>query len=112
MFGTGLAFIAFFIYAESRAKEPLIPLDLFKNRVFTLSILSVLLVGVGMFGVLLNVPLYIQGVQGDSATNSGNAITPMMFGLILVSIVSGQILSRTGRYRVLGIIGTTLLTAG
>ena len=61
--------------SKSRAKEPLIPLDLFKNRIFTLSVITVLLVGVGMFGALINIPLFIQGVQGDSATNSGNAIT-------------------------------------
>jgi EmrB/QacA subfamily drug resistance transporter len=112
IFAVGLVFIALFIFAESRVKEPLIPLDLFKNRTFSLSILSVLLVGVGMFGALINIPLYIQGVQGDTATNSGNAITPMMFGMIVVSIISGQILSRTGKYRALGIIGTSLFTIG
>ena len=92
-----------FIFVESRAKEPLIPLDLFKNRIFTLSIFSVILVGVGMFGAIINIPLFIQGVQGDNATNSGNAITPMMFGLIMFSVISGQFLSRTGKYRILGI---------
>ena len=112
MLGGGLLFLAAFLFIETRAKEPIIPLDLFQNRIFTLSVITVFLTGVGMFGALINIPLFIQGVQGDSATNSGNAIMPMMLALVVVSIVSGQILSRTGKYRVLGIVGMTALTVG
>jgi EmrB/QacA subfamily drug resistance transporter len=101
-----------FVLVESRAAEPLIAPALFKNRTFTLSIITVLLVGVGMFGAMINIPLFIQGVQGDSATNSGNAITPMMMVMIVVSIVSGQIVSRTGRYRVMAVGGQIAITAG
>ena len=112
MFVFGLLMIGVFVWVESRAAEPLLPLDLFRHRVFTLSVLTVLLVGFGMFGALINLPLFIQGVQGDSATNSGNAILPLMFGSIVMSIVSGQIVSRTGKYRVLAIIGQAVAAFG
>ncbi len=112
LFAVGVAFLLAFLFVESRAKEPIIPLDLFKNRTFTLSVITVFLTGVGMFGAISYIPLFIQGVQGDSATSSGNAITPMMLALVVASVVSGQLLSRTGKYRLLGIVGMTLLTVG
>jgi EmrB/QacA subfamily drug resistance transporter len=112
LFVAGAVLIAAFIFIEFRAKEPLIPMDLFRNRVFTFSIITVFLVGVGMFGAIINIPLFIQGVQGDSATSSGNAITPMMLANVAVAAISGQILSRTGRYRWLAIFGGVALTAG
>ena len=112
MFAIGAALIAAFIFIEARAPEPLIALDLFKNRVFSLSIITVILVGIGMFGALINIPLFMQGVQGVSATSSGNSITPMMFALILVSIVSGQIVSRTGRYRINAVAGQIVMALG
>jgi Na+/melibiose symporter-like transporter len=112
MFAVGVVMIGVFLWVESRAAEPLLPLDLFRHRVFSLSVLTVLLVGFGMFGALINLPLFIQGVQGDSATNSGNAILPLMFGSIVMSIVSGQIVSRTGKYRVLAIIGQAVAAFG
>lgn len=112
MIGVGAAFLAAFIWAETRAKEPIIPLDLFKSPIFTLSIITVFLVGVGMFGAIINIPLFIQGVQGDTATNSGNSITPMMLSMVVISIGSGQLLSRTGKYRIMGILGISALTVG
>jgi MFS family permease len=112
MFGLSVVFLVAFVVVEARAKEPIIPLDLFKNRIFTLSVITMFLVGVGMFGAIINIPLFIQGVQGDSATNSGNSITPMMLAVVVVSIISGQLLSRTGKYRWLGIFGMSALTVG
>jgi len=112
LFGVGVAFLLAFLFIESRAKEPIIPLDLFKNRTFTLSVITVFLTGMGMFGAISYIPLFIQGVQGDSATSSGNAITPMMLSLVAASVISGQLLSRTGKYRILGIVGMSLLTVG
>ena len=91
MFGLGVVFLGLFLWRESRAAEPIIPLDLFKNRIFTLSIITVALVGLGMFGAIINLPLFMQGVQGQSATNSGNAILPLMLGAIVFSVISGQI---------------------
>jgi EmrB/QacA subfamily drug resistance transporter len=112
MFGLSAIFLAAFLFVESRAREPIIPLDLFKNRIFTLSVITMFLVGVGMFGAIINIPLFIQGVQGDNATNSGNSITPMMISVVIVSVISGQLLSRTGKYRWLGIFGMSALTVG
>jgi EmrB/QacA subfamily drug resistance transporter len=112
MFVLSAAFLIAFVVVEARAKEPIIPLDLFKNRIFTLSVITMFLVGLGMFGAIINIPLFIQGVQGDSATNSGNSITPMMISVVIVSIISGQLLSRTGKYRWLGIFGMSALTVG
>jgi EmrB/QacA subfamily drug resistance transporter len=101
-----------FILAEWKAKEPLLPLDLFKSRTFALVALTTFLTGVGMFGALINIPLFIQGVQGDSATNSGNSLLPMTLSLVVMSIVSGQLLTRTGKYRWLGVFGMSALTLG
>jgi EmrB/QacA subfamily drug resistance transporter len=112
MFGLGVVFLALFLWRESRAPEPIMPLDLFRSRIFTLSIITVALVGLGMFGAIINLPLFIQGVQGQSATTSGNAILPLMFGAIVFSIISGQIVSRTGRYRILAVIGQAIMALG
>lgn len=101
-----------FILAEWKAKEPLLPLDLFKSRTFALVAITTFLTGVGMFGALINIPLFIQGVQGDSATNSGNSLLPMTLSLVVMSIVSGQLLTRTGKYRWLGVFGMSALTLG
>jgi MFS family permease len=112
MFAIGVVFLALFLWRESQAAEPIMPLDLFKNRIFVLSVITVALVGLGMFGAIINLPLFIQGVQGQSATNSGNAILPLMFGSIVFSIISGQIVSRTGKYRILAIVGQIIIAIG
>ncbi|MFL5735031.1 MAG: MDR family MFS transporter [Chloroflexia bacterium] len=112
MFAVGAVFVGLFLWRESRATAPIIPLDLFKNRIFTLSVITVMLVGFGMFGAMINLPLFIQGVQGQSATTSGNAILPLMFGAVVFSIISGQIVSRTGKYRILAITGQIIIAIG
>jgi MFS family permease len=101
-----------FIFVEAKVKEPIIPLDLFKNGIFTVSILTVFTTGVGLFGATLYIPLFIQAIQGDSATDSGNALTPMMISVVIASVISGQVISRTGKYRVVGIVGMVLVTIG
>ncbi|HEY0071955.1 MAG TPA: MFS transporter, partial [Chloroflexia bacterium] len=105
-------FVAAFILVESRAKEPIIPLDLFKHNIFTASVITVFLTGVGLFGAVLFIPLFIQAIQGDSATNSGNSVTPMTLAIVLSSIVTGQLISRTGKYRIIGIAGMAFVTGG
>ena len=112
LFVASVLFLAAFIFVESRVKEPIIPLDLFKNRIFTVSILTVFMTGVGLFGSTLYIPLFIQAIQGDTATASGNALTPMMISVVIASVISGQIISRTGKYRVIGIVGMVLVTVG
>ncbi len=104
--------LAAFVAAETRAKDPLLPLALFKNPIFTVSMLSVFVTGVGMFGSIIFVPLFVQGVIGESATNSGVVLTPMMLSVVAGSMVSGQIIARTGRYRFLAILGPVLMSGG
>src|SRR5438552_1306471 len=110
MFAAAAVFMAAFIVIEARAKEAIIPLDLFKNSIFVVSTITVFVTGLGLFGAVLYVPLFIQAVQGDTATSSGNALTPMMLALVVSSVLSGQIISRTGRYRIMGIIGMGFVT--
>jgi EmrB/QacA subfamily drug resistance transporter len=102
-----------FLFLESRAKEPIIPLSLFKNPIISISQLVIFLTGIGMFGAIIFIPLYFQGILGASAAQSGNFLIPMMMGVILGSAVSGQILSRAGgHYRIQGILGTAVMAVG
>ena len=101
-----------FILIELRAAEPIITPALFTNSIFTISVLATFLLAAGMFGAIMYLPLFVQGVIGDSATNSGEVLTPMMFGFMFSSIIGGQILSRTGRYKVLALVGFAVATAG
>lgn len=101
-----------FIVVEHRAQEPILPLSLFRNPIFTVSVIVVFLTGAGMFGTIMFVPLFVQGVIGTSATDSGMIMTPMMLALILGSIVGGQMISRTGRYRLLAIGGSAFIVVG
>ena len=102
-----------FLIVESLAEEPIIPLSLFQDRVVSLSLLSVFATGFGMFGAIIFVPLYFQAVLGSSATSSGSFLTPMMLGMVLGGIVSGQALSRLGsHYRLQGLIGLSIMGLG
>ena len=101
-----------FIVAERKMGEnALIPMKLFRNATFAMSTVLGVLVGFAMFGALLTVPLYLQLVQGLSPTASGLAMIPLILGLMTASIVSGQTIARTGKYRVFPITGTGLLVA-
>ena len=112
LFAVAILVGAAFIAIERRAAEPTLPLDLFRNRIFSASALITFLTMAGMYGAILYIPLFVQDVLGQSATDSGVILEPMMVGVIIVSIVSGQILSRTGRYRVLAIVGTAAVALG
>ncbi|MDB5251130.1 MAG: major facilitator family transporter [Flaviaesturariibacter sp.] len=101
-----------FIRIEKRASKPILSLSLFKNRVFVTSVGALFITAMGMFGAILYVPIFSQGVIGGSATHSGLVLTPMMFALILASALSGQIISRTGKYKVLALTGTALAAIG
>jgi EmrB/QacA subfamily drug resistance transporter len=102
-----------FIIIESRADEPIIPLSLFKNSIVTVSNIVVFLTGIGMFGGIILIPLFFQGILGSSATNSGNLLIPMMMGMITGGFISGQLLSRAGgHYRIQGVIGIAIMTLG
>jgi len=104
--------IAAFVAAERRAKEPILPPSLFRNRVFTVTSAVGLVVGFALFGGLTFLPLFQQVVRGDSPTESGLQLLPVMAGLLFTSILSGQVITRTGRYRWFPIAGTALGTVG
>ncbi len=102
-----------FLIVESRAEEPIVPLSLFRNRVVACSLVTIFLTGFAMFGGIIFVPLYSQGVLGNSATSSGSIMTPMMLGMVVGAMLSGQALSRFGgHYRIQGLIGLGVLAVG
>jgi len=107
---TGMVVLAgLFVLVESRAKEPILPLDLFKHWTFDSNILFAMIMGVGMFGGLIYLPIYLQAVKGMSATQSGLAMLPLVVGIFSTSISSGQIMSRTGRYKWMPISGAVVV---
>jgi len=110
----GLAVVlgAAFIWAESRAAEPVVPLHLFRNRVFSAASAIGFVVGFALFGAIAYLPQYMQIVKGVSPTVSGLRLLPLMVGLLTTSIVSGRLVSRWGRYRIFPIIGTATMTVG
>lgn len=101
-----------FIFVESRASEPILPLSLFKLNVFTVTSSVGFVMGVAMFGTITFVPIYLQVAKGISPTASGLQMLPMMVGIMLASTISGQIMGRTGRYKYQPIVGMVLLAAG
>ncbi|MGP7998777.1 MAG: DHA2 family efflux MFS transporter permease subunit, partial [Streptosporangiaceae bacterium] len=107
-----LAAIAGFVLVERRAAEPVLPLSLFRNRVFSAASAVGLVVGFAMFGALAYLPQYFQIVKGVSPTSSGLRLLPLMAGLLATSITTGQLVSRWGRYKVFPVVGTAVLTLG
>ncbi|GED83826.1 MFS transporter [Streptomyces sp. 6-11-2] len=107
-----VAATALFLVAERFAAEPLIPLRLFRDSVFNVSGLVGLVVGVALFGAASYLPTFLQMVDGASATESGLLMLPMMGGIVGASIVSGQLISHTGRYRIYPILGSALSALG
>ncbi|HEX6194427.1 MAG TPA: MDR family MFS transporter [Jiangellaceae bacterium] len=104
----GLALVGILMFIESRAAEPIIPLRLFRNKVFTPTVAFTALMGVAMFGGIIFLPVYFQVVQGMTPTQSGLALLPMIVGIFTTSIGSGQIMTRTGRYKVFPILGSAV----
>jgi EmrB/QacA subfamily drug resistance transporter len=104
--------LALFIVVEQRAAEPVLPPRLFTQRTFTIGTLVGLIVGFALFGSVTYMPIFLQVVRGASPTRSGLQMVPMMLGMLLTSIVSGQVISRTGRYRLFPIAGTAIMTVG
>jgi EmrB/QacA subfamily drug resistance transporter len=104
--------LAAFVFVEYRVGNPIVPLHLFKNPTFTVSMIVGFLTAFGMFGSILFTPLVFQGVLGISATNSGVLITPMMFGLLSASTLTGFVMRRIKYYRFLGTIGVAVMIFG
>lgn len=106
----GVLLAGLFVWVESRAEEPIIPLRLFRNRVFSPTVAFTALLGVAMFGGIIFLPVYFQVVQGMTPTESGLALVPMMAGILLTSIGSGRLMTRTGHYKVFPIVGAAVVT--
>ena len=106
----GIAGLVAFVLAERACRDDaLLPLRLFRNRTFSVACGSSVIMGIGMFGAILVLPLYLQIVKGYSPTSAGLAMVPLVLGIMAGSIIAGQAISRTGRYRALPIIGTGLM---
>ncbi|TLM99238.1 MAG: MFS transporter, partial [Actinobacteria bacterium] len=112
LFVAAAVVLAGFVLVERKASEPIIDIELFKDRGFSASMLVLFLSGVGMFGSIMFLPLFMQVVQGASASSSGSLLIPMMISMVSGSILCGQLISRTGRYKVLGVVGLTIATIG
>ncbi|HET9061068.1 MAG TPA: MDR family MFS transporter [Acidimicrobiales bacterium] len=112
MGAAGLVAIALFVVVERHAAEPVLPLHLFRQRTFSIASLVGFIVGLAMFGALTYLPAFFQVVKGVNPTMSGVQLLPVMVGLLGVSIFSGQVISRTGRYRVFPIAGSGLMVVG
>ncbi|ASS74281.1 MFS transporter [Tumebacillus algifaecis] len=112
LFAAAVVALLLFIWAESRAEQPVLPLSLFKNSIFNIANLIGFLTGVAMFGSIMYIPLFVQGVVGTSATASGLVTMPMMIAMVAASALSGQLTSRTGRYKAMALVGGVVLAIG
>jgi EmrB/QacA subfamily drug resistance transporter len=108
----GLLFAALFVFVESRAREPIIPLEIFRNRSVSISVASMFLVAFGFFAAIAFLPRWFQVVRGSSATEAGYQILPLLAGLILSATFSGQMVARTGRYKILIFAALVMLAVG
>jgi EmrB/QacA subfamily drug resistance transporter len=108
----GVALLAVFAWAERRAAEPVLPPALFRNRVFVVTSAVGLIIGFALFGSITYLPLFLQVVNGASPTGSGLQLLPLMAGLLVTSIGSGQLISKTGRYKIFPILGTAVMVLG
>ncbi|XVV14047.1 MDR family MFS transporter [Actinoplanes sp. CA-131856] len=106
-----LGLIGFILAERAYGDEALLPIRLFRNRTIAVGATSSTILGMAMFGGLMTVPLYLQIVKGSSATMAGLQMIPFVFGIMSGSIISGQLIARTGRYRIFPIIGSTLMVA-
>jgi EmrB/QacA subfamily drug resistance transporter len=111
-FAVGLVFLVAFIVVEARAKDPMIPLDLFRNRTFAVSVVATFFAVFGFSILIIFLPLWFQIVQGASTTASGYLLFPFLIGLIFSSVLAGQLVSRRGRYRMLLAVAIALMGIG
>jgi EmrB/QacA subfamily drug resistance transporter len=108
----GVLVAVLFLMWEGKAKEPILPLHLFKNHTFSITSLLGGVIGAGMFGAIVMLPLYFQVVKGYTATSAGLKLIPLMLGIVSTSIVSGKMISKHGHYKRFPIMGTALMTVG
>ena len=111
-FGLSIALIVAFLAQERRAPEPILPLDLFSNHTFSITSVLGFIIGAGLFGAVVMLPLYLQLVKGDTATAAGLKLIPFMLGIVSMSILSGKLISKHGHYKRYPIAGLALMTIG
>lgn len=104
--------LALFVFIESKAKDPILPLRLFRASVFSVSVVLAFIVGFAMLGALTFLPTYLQYVKGVSATSSGVQTLPLVVGLLSTSILSGIVVGRTGRYKIFPVVGSLIMVVG
>lgn len=98
-----------FVFAETRHSEPIMPMGLFRNGIFTIANIYGFIMGFAMFGGIIFIPIYFQGVMGFSATRSGFAMIPMVVGILSMSILSGQLITRYGKYKIYPVVGSIVI---
>ncbi|TMD74447.1 MAG: MFS transporter [Chloroflexi bacterium] len=109
LYAAGAILLAGFVWVEMHAPEPVLPLRLWKSSIFTFSNIASIGVAMAMFGAIFFLPVFVQGVIGNSVTNSGAILVPMLLAMIVTSVAGGQFISRTGRYKVPLLIGLALM---
>ncbi|MFF2503935.1 MDR family MFS transporter [Streptomyces sp. NPDC058067] len=112
LIGIGVAALVGFVFVQTKAAEPIMPLHIFRSRNFTVMSLIGFITGFVMFGAVLFLPLYQQSVQGADATNSGLLLLPMLLSMMVVSLIAGRVTTNTGKYKVFPLVGTVLMIAG
>ena len=101
-----------FLWIQARTEEALIPRSLFSNPIFSVAVVATFLTAIVMYGGIMFIPLFVQGVIGSSATSAGMVLIPMMLSAVVSAVVAGQIISRTGHYRILAITGVSVMALG
>jgi EmrB/QacA subfamily drug resistance transporter len=112
LFALGAVSLGLFIWVETRAAEPVMPLRLWRNGIFTSANLAIMGVAMAMFGGIYFIPMFVQGVLGVSVMGSGAVLTPMMLTMVVTSTLTGLLISRTGRYKIPVVLGVSLLAFG
>jgi EmrB/QacA subfamily drug resistance transporter len=112
LIAAAVVLLPLFVLAEQRAAEPILPLELFRNRIFAVSSAIGFVVGLALFGAIVYMPVFLQIVKSESPTGSGLQLTPMMLGVLITSVGSGQVISQFGRYKPFPIAGTAIMTVG
>ena len=112
LFGAAIVALVIFIVVELKARSPILPMLLFKNRIFSLANLIGFIMGAGMFGAIMYTPFFVQGVLGTSAAESGFVMMPMTLSMVVASALSGQLTSRTGKYKLLALSGLFIMSIG
>lgn len=112
LYSAAAVLLAAFVWFERRAPEPVLPLYLFKSSIFTFSNIAGIGVAMTMFGAIFFLPVFVQGVIGNSATRSGAILVPMLLAMVVSSVGSGQLISRTGRYKAILLAGLAVMAGG